>query len=62
MPGSVTLVSSGAPENATYNWYEDLTAQTPIEGQHSATFETPSLKKSKTYFVSIVNSLGCEGM
>jgi hypothetical protein len=59
--GSVTLTSGGAPENATYNWYEEFTAQTPIEGQHSATFETPSLKKSKTYFVSIVNALGCEG-
>jgi hypothetical protein len=59
--GRVRLTCTGATENGIYNWYEDLTTQIPIEGEHAATFETPSLKKSKTYFVSIVNALGCEG-
>lgn len=59
--GSVSLTASGALENSSYNWYEEQTAATAIEGQHNASFETPFLKKPKTYYVSIVNALGCEG-
>ncbi len=59
--GSVTFKASGAPENGSYNWYEEQTSDVAIESQHAAIFETPPLKKSKTYYVSTLNSLGCEG-
>jgi hypothetical protein len=57
----VTLEASGAPANGSYNWYEEETSATPIEGQHGSTFVTPSLPKSATYYVAAVNALGCEG-
>lgn len=60
-PGSVMLKASGTPGGDSYNWYEELNSANPIEGVHGDQFETPSLKKSKTYYVSIVNALGCEG-
>lgn len=59
--GSLVLVASGAPENGSYNWYEELTSGSPIAGQHTNTFTTPSIRKSKTYYVAALNSLGCEG-
>lgn len=58
---SVTLTASGAPETGSYNWYEEQTSAYPIESQHSSVFQTPLLKKTKTYYVSAINSLGCEG-
>jgi len=57
----VTLEASGAPANGSYNWYEEETSTTPIDGQHASTFVTPTLTKSLTYYVAAVNSLGCEG-
>ncbi len=57
--GSLVLKATGAPENGSYNWYEEQDASNTIE--HTNTFQTPLLKKSKTYYVSIVNALGCEG-
>jgi len=58
--GVVTLVATGSPSK-NYNWYENDTDLNPIAGEHSWTFTTPSLSKSKTYYVSSINSLGCEG-
>lgn len=59
LSGEVTLSASGAPTNGTYRWYAE-------EGAVSALFEgtsfvTPTLDKTKTYYVAAVNSLGCEG-
>lgn len=58
--GVVTLEATGVPEDDSFNWYESATSDTPIEEQHASTFTTPELKKTKTYYVSAVNSLGCE--
>lgn len=58
--GSVTLTASGAPENGSYNWYSSAESRLPIEGASGSTFTTPKLKQSATYYVSAVNSLGCE--
>jgi hypothetical protein len=43
------------------NWYDSESAQVPLANQKNATFITPVLSKSKTYFVSVANGLGCEG-
>lgn len=59
--GIVTLKAVGAPEDSYYNWYETESTSSPIADQHAGSFTTSSLPKSKTYFVSIVNALGCEG-
>jgi hypothetical protein len=59
--GQATLVASGASEDGWYRWYEDEDGLEPIEDQEEAEFITPSLTKSKTYYVSAVNALGCEG-
>jgi hypothetical protein len=57
--GSVELSASGASEGA-YRWYESETGSA-IEGQTASTFTAANLNKTKTYYVSAVNSLGCEG-
>ncbi|WP_276374150.1 T9SS type A sorting domain-containing protein [Chryseolinea sp. H1M3-3] len=57
--GSLLLKATGAPENGSYNWYDEPDAYNAIE--HTNTLQTPLLKKSKTYYVAVVNALGCEG-
>jgi hypothetical protein len=57
--GSVTLQASGAPANGSYRWYADL-VDTPIPGATGSSYVTPSLSASQGYYVSIVNSQGCE--
>ncbi len=59
--GSVTLSAVGAPENGSYNWYESISSIEPISGVSGNTYATPVLDKTKTYYVSAVNALGCEG-
>ncbi|MGE0772967.1 MAG: T9SS type A sorting domain-containing protein [Cyclobacteriaceae bacterium] len=59
--GSVSLVAGGAPKDGSYKWYHSSDAADPIDGQVADTFITPDLVKTTTYFVSVVNSLGCEG-
>lgn len=61
LEGSVTIEASGAPENGEYRWYETEFSVNAIAGQTSGTFTTPILQKPRTYFVSAVNFLGCEG-
>lgn len=56
----LTLQAEGAPVNGSYNWYESEDAITPIEGQHEATFLTSAIDESKLYYVTAVNSSGCE--
>ncbi|HMJ67982.1 MAG TPA: T9SS type A sorting domain-containing protein [Cyclobacteriaceae bacterium] len=59
--GSLTLIAAGAPGSGGYKWYLTEDATDAIAGEAGSTFVTPSLNKTKTYFVSAVNSLGCEG-
>lgn len=58
--GSVTLTASGAPTGGTYQWYTVQTGGTPISGATGATYTTPSLSTTTTYYVSAVSSSGCE--
>lgn len=59
--GSVTLEVSGAGNYGTYNWYLKENSAQPVEGQHASIFITPVLNKPETYYVSAVNSIGCDG-
>ncbi len=58
--GTVTLKASGGNTGNIYRWYE-TESSSPLAESLDSTFTTPVLKKSKTYFVSIANQLGCEG-
>ncbi|MBS1555621.1 MAG: gliding motility-associated C-terminal domain-containing protein [Bacteroidetes bacterium] len=55
---SLTLTASGGTAGQ-YRWYTVATGGTPITGQTNATFTTPSLSTTTTYFVSINNGT-CE--
>jgi hypothetical protein len=59
-PGTLTLTASGAPAGGNYRWYTTATGGTAIAGATSATFTTPSLSITTTYYVSAVASAGCE--
>jgi hypothetical protein len=59
--GPVTLNATGAPTDGSYHWYLTEDATVAIEGANTSSFTTPSLTKTKTYFVSATNALGCEG-
>jgi hypothetical protein len=59
-PGSVTLTASGAPAGGTYAWYTQLTGGTAISGATAASYTTPSLSATTTYYVSAMNASGCE--
>lgn len=50
--GPATLTVQGPP--ATYRWYTTASGGNPIAGQSGATFVTPSLNVSTTYYVSQV--------
>jgi hypothetical protein len=56
---SSIITGNGAPENGSYNWYESESATTPLAT--GAQFETGPLSKTTTYFVSALNTIGCEG-
>lgn len=58
--GTVSLTASGG-EEGNYRWYETETDNIAIAGASSGTYTTPVLNKSKTYYVSAINTLGCEG-
>lgn len=58
--GSVSLTASGAAEG-NYRWYETEMDNIAIIGASSSVYTTPVLNKSKTYYVSAINALGCEG-
>jgi len=59
--GSFSLSAAGAPSDGTYKWYLSQSSAESIPGETAATFETPSLTASTTYYVSILNATGCEG-
>jgi len=59
--GTVTLSATGAPTTGgSYRWYTASTGGTAIGGATGANFTTEYLYATKTYYVSAVNSTGCE--
>ncbi|MEJ8758243.1 T9SS type A sorting domain-containing protein [Pontibacter sp. H259] len=59
-PGTVNLSASGTPSGGSYRWYTTATNGTPISGVTGATYTTPSLTTTTTYYVSTVSAAGCE--
>lgn len=57
----ISLVAMGANVNESYQWYTQATGGTPIAGATFATFTTPPLTATTSYYVSIVSAAGCEG-
>ena len=55
------MILANASNAVSFNWYEAMNDVTPIFGENTATFTTPEISKSKTYYVAAVNRLGCEG-
>ncbi|GEO07435.1 hypothetical protein AAE02nite_50990 [Adhaeribacter aerolatus] len=53
-PGAVTLTATGAADG-NYRWYTTAAAGSPISSATNATFTTPELEATKTYYVSVVN-------
>lgn len=58
--GTLSLQASGAPEGGSYSWYTSVDATSPIEGATEATFVTPELETTTTYWVSVLSAEGCE--
>ena len=56
--GTVDINASGAPDG-NYRWYDVATGGTPINGATLSKFTTPSINKTKTYYVAAANSFGC---
>lgn len=59
--GKAVFQVSGAGEGGRYFWYETEAQLQPIAITETGIFETPTLSKSATFYVSIGNTLGCEG-
>ncbi|WP_026464351.1 SBBP repeat-containing protein [Adhaeribacter aquaticus] len=57
-PGKVTLTATGG-SNGEYRWYTTATGGTAIPNATSATFTTPELTATTTYYVSLVSG-SCE--
>lgn len=57
--GQVQIAATGSEGTAGFQWFESADATEAIAGQTSAVFMTPSIQKTKTYYVSAVNQLGC---
>lgn len=56
--GTATLTASGAGSGQQYRWFASMGDNTPLST--NATFTTPSLAKTQTYYVSIASASGCE--
>ncbi|MBX0335349.1 T9SS type A sorting domain-containing protein [Pontibacter sp. HSC-14F20] len=56
--GTVTLTASGTT-NGNYRWYTAQTGGTAINGERNATYTTPRLTNSTTYYVAVTNGT-CE--
>lgn len=57
-PGTLTLQASGASTGENYIWYTEPTGGNPIPGETSATYTTPSLTATTSYFVAISSAAG----
>ncbi|KAA9325016.1 CUB domain-containing protein [Adhaeribacter soli] len=58
---AITLTASGAPAGGAYQWYSTASGATAIAGATTASFTTPALTATTTYYVAVVNEYGCEG-
>lgn len=59
--GSTTLVATGAPANGSYRWYSGDDLVNPIQGQVGDKLITPVISQTTQFYVSALNSTGCEG-
>ncbi|MBN8650232.1 MAG: T9SS type A sorting domain-containing protein [Cytophagales bacterium] len=59
--GQSTLRADGAPANGKYRWYQSVNSSELISETSNGEFVTPVLDKTKSYYVSVVNTAGCEG-
>jgi hypothetical protein len=57
--GSVTLTADSGL-SGTYKWFASLESSEPLYTSENGTFVTPLLAGPKTYYVSQINSVGCE--
>ncbi|MDW8331897.1 MAG: T9SS type A sorting domain-containing protein, partial [Cyclobacteriaceae bacterium] len=58
LSGSVQLKALGVPSGGTVRWFESANDVTPVfVGEN---FTTPVLDQSRTYYVNVLNSNGCE--
>jgi hypothetical protein len=57
--GSATLLASGAPEGAIYQWYTSESGGSPIPGQTGPSLLLNNITQSTTRWVSVLNN-GCE--
>ncbi|PVY41678.1 Ig-like domain-containing protein [Pontibacter virosus] len=58
--GIVQLSASGAPTDGSYRWY--TSGGTVISGATAATYTTPSISTTTSYWVSTVSAAGCESV
>ncbi|GAB3203362.1 photosystem II stability/assembly factor-like uncharacterized protein/uncharacterized membrane protein [Pontibacter aydingkolensis] len=59
--GPLTLVATGGKEGR-YRWYTSQTGGTAIAGATEASYLTPNLSNSTTYYVSVLSDKGCESI
>ncbi len=57
----ISLVAMGASATETYKWYTAAAGGTAISNATLATYTTPPLSATTSYYVSIVSAAGCEG-
>lgn len=58
LSGSVQLKALGVPSGAEVRWFDSPDAAVPFA--NGETFTTPVLDQSRTYYVNVLNSNGCE--
>ncbi len=59
-PGTVVLTATGTPTDGSYRWYTADEDGALIAGEISATFTTPTLSATTTYYVSAESVNDCE--
>jgi|GEM_PF-2297109 len=58
--GSVTITAGSINANETYQWFTTATGNTIIIGATTASYTTPSISASTTYYVGTVSAASCE--
>jgi len=58
--GKVSLTAAGAPAGSFYRWYSAFIGGDVIFNTTGATYITPTLDSTTTYYVAIVSASGCE--
>lgn len=57
---SVSISAQGAPEDGSYRWYTSLNSE-PIIDEVNSKLVLNNIDRATIYYVSAVNSIGCEG-